>query len=271
MLASRLAQAIAERDANAATATDSSQKLAKSAKENEILNQQLNDLGRQVQNLLKELARHHDPSIPSDEEMDEDPSIQPAENIDAVITNNLVLFKSIPGLQEQNQKLLGLIRELGDKMESEERQYKEQLEAEQQVALQEAYAAVKELQDQLENTKKSSEVTIQAYMKERDVLKSMAARQRPSGSFGANGLSNQDVVMASDTDTARELEEVQAQFEAFKTEMGVDAVKLREELNSARHEVAQYTAQLAKANAKVEYLNGTFYLFSLVLFVPDHP
>ena len=166
-----------------------------------------------------------------------------------------MLFKSIPALQEQNQKLLKVVRELGSKMEMEEKEYREQLEAEQQVALQEAYAAVKELQDQLENQKKSAEVKIQAYVKERDALKSMLARERGAGAR-SNGVTSRDVEMADPSEVAQELAEVQAQFEAYKTEIGVDSGRLREELISARGETAQMSAQLAKANAKVDYLNG---------------
>lgn len=67
------------------------------------MQQQLEDLGRQLKTLLKELGRINDPTLPSEEELE---NIAPAENIDAVITNSLVLYRSIPQLQEQNQKLL---------------------------------------------------------------------------------------------------------------------------------------------------------------------
>lgn len=259
LLASQLSQALSERDAHAAAAEENGQKLAKTTRENELLNQQLNDLGRQIQTLLQELGRRQDPTIPSDAELEADASIQPAENIEAVITNNLVLFKSIPTLQEQNQKLLKIVRELGSKMEAEEKEYREQLEAEQQVALQEAYAAVKELQDQLENQKKSSEVTIQAYVKERDALKSMLARERGGIGSRANGINGHDVEMPDESETARELAEIRAQFDAYKMEMGVDSGRLREDLISSRQEAAQVSAQLAKANAKIDYLTGGFY------------
>ncbi|GJE88476.1 hypothetical protein PsYK624_045590 [Phanerochaete sordida] len=253
LLASQLGQAISERDANAAAAEENGQKLAKSTREVELLNQQLNDLGRQVQTLLKELGRRQDPSIPSDEEFDADTTVQPAENIEAVITNNLVLFKSIPALQEQNQKLLKVVRELGSKMEMEEREYREELEAEQQVALQEAYNAVKELQDQLEHQKKSAESTIQAYLKERDALKSMLARERAAA--GRAPMNGHDEEMPDAAEAAKELAEVQAHFEAYKTEMSVDSGRVREELIAVRAEASQMIAQLAKANAKVDYLN----------------
>lgn len=263
LLATQLTQTLAERDANAASSAENAQKLAKTTRENELLNKQLNDLGRQVQALLKELGRRQDPSIPTDDELEADEGTRPAENIEDVITNNLVLFRSIPALQEQNQKLLKIVRELGEKMEAEEKEYREQLEAEQAAALQEAYAAIKELQQQLENNKKHSETTIQAYLKERDALKSMLARERDAAANGVNARAGG----ASGADANKELEEITSHFEVYKTEMGADSGKLREELLNVRHESAQVSAQLAKANAKIEYLSGKEFGLSYTLFV----
>ncbi|KAG2147462.1 uncharacterized protein EDB93DRAFT_1147386 [Suillus bovinus] len=252
-LASQLSTALAEREGNSNAFQEASQKLKKSHSENELLQRQLDDLGRQVQTLLKELGRRTDPSLPTDAEMEEMEPL-PAENINAVITNNLVLFRSIGGLQEQNQKLLKIVRELGSKMEAEERDYRDALEQEQSEAVREAHEAIQDLAAQLDRQKKSSDMTIQAYMKERDALKAMLARAERSGLYaGVNG----DINGAADpikNNLAAELEDVQAQFEAYKAEMGTDSVKLREDLQQAHRDLGQVNVTLAKANAKIEYL-----------------
>lgn len=254
-LAHQLSTALAERDANAASFQEVSQKLKKSHQETDLLQHQLTDLGRQVQTLLKELGRRTDPSIPSDEELDDQMTL-PADNIDAVITNNLVLFCSIPSLQEQNQKLLKIVRELGAKMEAEEREYREALEKEQSEAVREAHEAIQDLAAQLERQKKSSDVTIQAYMKERDTLKAMVARaERSSLRGGVNGDVN-GAAAAPSNDLVAELEDVQAQFESYKVEMGMDAEKLREDLAQAQRQLGQANAAFAKATAKIEFLDG---------------
>ena len=255
LLASQLSEALSERDANASTADENGQKLAKSIRENEILNKQLNDLGRQVQGLLKELGRRHDPTIPSDAMLENDPHLQPAQDIDAVITNNLVLFRSIPALQEQNQKLLKIVRELGGKMEAEEKEYRRQMEKEQAAALKEAYLAIKELQKQLEENQRNSQTTIQAYVKERDALKSMLARERAATKPSATGA----VAASSEGDTVTELEQVSSQFEVYKTEMTVDTVKLRDELLEVRRGEAHVKAQLSKSQARAQYLEGALH------------
>jgi nucleoprotein TPR len=199
---------------------------------------------------------------------------EPAEDIEAVITNNLVLFRSIGGMKEQNQKLLRIVRELGAKMEAEEKDYREAMEKEQGEVVREAHGAIQELAAQLERQKKSSELTIQAYTKERDVLKSMLKRAGGGVSGIGASIANSGVngfhEGANAANLAKELSEVQKQFESYRTEIGVDSVRLREELVLVQREASQLGATLAKANAKIEYLTGMFqlHLIAVGLFDP---
>jgi hypothetical protein len=66
-----------------------------------LLQKQLNDLGRQVQPLLKETARRQDPTIPPDEELEADESMAPVGNIDDIITN--ARYRPLDGRQD-NEK-----------------------------------------------------------------------------------------------------------------------------------------------------------------------
>jgi nucleoprotein TPR len=259
-LASQLAQAIADRDGNAAHVQELSQRFQKSERENSLLQQQLEDLGRQVQALLREVARRDDPSIPSDEEIEK---VAPAENVDGLITNNLVLFKSIPALQEQNQKLLKITREMGMRMEAEEKEYKDALERDQLEAIREAHEAIQALQVQLENQQRSHQNTIQAYAKERDTLKTMLSRVQREGAGSVvqvNGHSRTNGGEADTTQGTGKQDDAQSTFEAYRHEMSMDAVKLREEVMSYQREIGQLGASLAKANAKIEHLNGEYFL-----------
>ncbi|KAJ6452550.1 hypothetical protein C8R47DRAFT_265654 [Mycena vitilis] len=257
-LASQLAQALSDRDSQASLARENSQKLTRSTKENELLQEQLTDLGRQIQHLLREIGRRDDPSIPSDADI-EMLSAAPPETIDGVITNNLVLFQSIGQLQEQNQKLLKVVRDLGDQMEGEERDYREAMEREQGEAVREAHEAMQELADQLDRQKSSSDAIIKAYVKERDALRAMLARAEKGGTAmvsmntDVNGFG--DSLPPNANDMAKQLAEKEDQFETYRTEMGVDAVRAREEAISAQREIGQLSAALAKANARIEYLS----------------
>ena len=244
-----------------------------SLRENGLLQKQLGDLGRQVQSLLREIARRDDPTLLDTTEN----AVQhvAAEDTDTLITNNLVLFKSISGLQEQNQKLLRIVRELSSKMESEEKEYKDAMEREQSEAIREAHEAMQELAAQLERQKRNSENIIQSYVKERDALKAMLSRAEKAKSntpAGVNGASAAASIEGQ-SDLVKELAEVQSQFDAYRTEMGVDSVRLREDLAASQREGAHLGAALAKANAKIEYLTGTHllstYLLSLTVGKPD--
>jgi nucleoprotein TPR len=74
-----------------------------------------------------------------------------------------------------------------------------------------------------------------------------------------NGVSN-DVNGTAPTppsDLASTLEDVPAQFESYKVEMGVDAGQLREDLARLQRQLGQaIDAAYAKATAKIEYLDS---------------
>ncbi|KAK7028127.1 Protein mlp1 [Paramarasmius palmivorus] len=248
-LASQLSQALSERDSAANLAQDNATRLTKSARENDLLQQQLDDLGRQVRVLLREIARRDDPNLPPDEELE---LIPPAENVEEVITNHLVLFRSINELQDQNQRLLKVTRDMGQKMENEERDYREAMEKEQGEAIREAHEAMQQLEAELDKQKKSSEITIRSYVKEVETLKIMLARADKGLSNGAMASGS---AASGSSELAEQLAEVQSQFEAYRAETGLDSTKLQEDVQAAQRELAQSQAALAKANAKIEYLS----------------
>ncbi|KAG6833443.1 hypothetical protein H0H87_006809 [Tephrocybe sp. NHM501043] len=252
-LASQLSQALSDRDNQGNLAVENAQKLQKSTRENELLQKQLNDLGRQVQGLLREVSRRDDPTIPSDEDLDA-MNIAPAEDTEAVITNHLVLFRSVQGMQEQNQKLLKIVREMGRKMETEERDYRDAMEREQAEAIKEAHAAIEDMASQLELQKKSSENIIKAYVKERDALRDMLAREKAGNSAPVNGISEQQNLTTVSAGVVQELADTQSQFAAYRLEMGIDQGNLQTTLAAAQKEASGLAVSLAKANAKLEYL-----------------
>ncbi|OCB92155.1 hypothetical protein A7U60_g491 [Sanghuangporus baumii] len=58
----------------------------------------------------------------------------------------------------------------------------------------------------------------------------------------------------------RELEEVRNNFEAYRKEMDVETVKLREEVLQYQREPCRLGMVLANANARIEFLNGVYSL-----------
>jgi nucleoprotein TPR len=100
-------------------------------------------------------------------------------------------------------------------------------------------------------------------VKERDALKAMLARAEKGGAasngVGVEGGAFGEGLPPNPSDMAKELVEMQNQFETYRTEMGVDSVRLREEVITAQREAGQLGAALAKANARIEYLSGVFF------------
>jgi nucleoprotein TPR len=256
-LAKQLSTVITERDAQASLVQETTQKFSKVTTENKLLQQQLDDLGRQVQHLLRDIARRDDPTIPADEDLDQ--VVGETGNVGEVITNSLLLFKNIGDLQAQNQRLMAVVRNLSSQLENEELEYKANMEREQVEAIKEAHEAIQELASTLEREKRHHEKVTQAYMKDREALKAMVARAEKTGvvmtPFEGAPLPTENGVVGED-ELVKELTEVQNQFEAYRTEIGLDTLKLREDLVQAQREATTATAAFAKAEAKVQYMTG---------------
>ncbi|XP_006462514.1 hypothetical protein AGABI2DRAFT_71914 [Agaricus bisporus var. bisporus H97] len=255
-LAKQLSAVITERDAQANVVRETTQKFTKVTTENKLLQQQLDDLGRQVQHLLRDIARRDDPTIPADEDLDQ--VIGETGNVGEVITNSLLLFKNIGELQGQNQRLMSVVRNLSSQLENEELEYKANMEREQVEAIREAHEAIQELASSLEREKKHHEKVEHAYMKEREALKAMVARAEKTGvvmtPLEAAPRLTENGVVGDEDELVKELTEVQNQFEAYRTEIGLDTLNLRENLVQAQREATTATATLAKAEAKIQYM-----------------
>lgn len=228
-----------------------------------MLQKQLADLGRQVQGLLREISIRDDPSLASVEYMEEDNANE--SDADQVITSNLVLFKSLPHLQSQNQKLLRTARGLAAQWEQREAQYKADLAQEETEALQEAQIAINEMEEELNRQK----ALVATHQKERDMYRGMLARhgKGTNGSGPDNDAQNAAASSVMTADYKRMLDEQQSMFETFKAEMGVDSSRLKDDLAGAQKELGQMTANVAKANAQIEFLNGKHVLLR---FYPHH-
>ena len=203
---------------------------------------------------MRELTILQRPDLANIPQEDE-PLANSTSEIDAMITNELVVFKNLPSFQEQYTRHLKIIRELGDRLERVTReQYEEQARIESQ-ALEEAADLISNLQEELETQRRTHEIQIRGFIQERDMYKARFANQSPSKSIytSQNGRTQEHL---GDSEYEVLLAELQRNFDIYRTETGVDMKKLREELQESQRETAQLQASLAKANAKVENFNG---------------
>lgn len=263
-MSSHFASACQEKDEAERTSEDRRLELQKATRENEIMSQQLADLGRQVRALLREVTIRDDPSAAERLEADgselPDPTLGGDEDHDqdetqAIITSQLVTFSSLTDLCAQNARLLRVTRELGSRMEKEEEDYKNKLARSESGAVQEASRVIQRLNEALRSEKAMTE----AARKERDIFRSMAASGRGRAASGSGaGQGAGGVFQSSNHDDARQQElarsytQLQTQFDAFKTETATDTERLKNDVLEARREAGQASIQAAREKGAKE-------------------
>jgi nucleoprotein TPR len=248
-LASELSQALTARDAHERQAKSLAAAQGLSTAELESLRTQTSDLSRQVQALTRELAIRDDPSlanVPLEVEAKENEG-----SVDAVITQKLVAFRSIPQLQEQNQQLLKVTRELASRLEKKEAARdaaRANGEEETDEALEEAHDLILRLRDELHD----AQTKMNTYLQERDMFSRMLASGSKLSASTLNGANGSN----GDGEESQMLSVLQANYDAYKMEMAADIKKAKDEVAAKDREIGVVQVSLAKANAKVEYLTG---------------
>ena len=261
-------------------------------KEGEVLRQQLRDLSSQIKMLLMEAHLHEqqqeDLSLNGRAQLErlahssqEEEVAEGLSDTDKYISANLVTFRNVVELQEQNGKLLKVTREIGERMEHEESLRKQTEAARNWDELQSKYERCK---DEI----KSLVTQSQSYIKERDMFRRMLSHrgQLPAGSetqslFGesVNGdgpsdASEQANVMdsienstsAKDvSDYARLFKDMQTHFDSYRNEAATDQATLKvqvDELSKAnselRSEAIRSNSQVTLAHERYEMLQANY-------------
>ena len=260
-------------------------------KEGEVLRQQLRDLSSQVKVLLME-AHLRDQGV---EELSKERQLQlerlaqvqandiadGSTDTDRFISENLVTFKNIVELQEQNANLLKVTREVGERMEHEEALRKQSEAAQDQEELQHNYERCK---DEI----KSLVTQSQSYIRERDMFRRLLLHrgQLPPGSdinsmFGESVNEGQppttpkqagvlDSIEQSPSakemaDYAKLLKDMQSHFDAYRNEAATDRSTLKAQVDSLsrtngelRGEVARSNSQVTLAHERYEMLQANY-------------
>jgi hypothetical protein len=211
------------------------------------------DLGRQAQHLLRRIAIIEDPTL-------EDVPTLPVAPDDilsadlALSSDSIVLFENLASLQTQNQLLLKVAHSSALALDQKEREFRETLEKEE--AMREANEAIATLEEQLEIQSKMHQMKLKACQKELDLNKSKSSRTMASLSHGNGGISNEE--MGSMHLSAMEAD-LRSHLEVFRIESERDAMKLRDDISKLQQEVNRVSAELAKANGTVQFLNGEYF------------
>lgn len=261
-------------------------------KEGEVLRQQLRDLSSQVKVLLMEthLRDQGLSGLGADgraqlerlaQGQADGEAIEGTTATDRLISDNLVTFRNIIELQEQNANLLRITREIGERMEHEEAVQKQSERTRDWDDLQQKYERCK---DEIKSLMTQSS----SYIRERDMFRRMLSHrgQLPPGTdatslFGESvngdappktstpaGVVNsiEDSSATRDlADYAKLYKDLEAHFDAYRNEAATDRSTLKEQVDGLskvngelRSEVVRNSSQVTLAHERYEMLQGNY-------------
>lgn len=261
-MVAQVATASQERDAVQAEAKRLKLDLDRITRENGFMSQQLADFGRQVRELTKAIIVRDDPDAAARLEDDGSflaeldaiaplPESLPESDTQAVITNELVTFQSLTELCSQNARLLQVTRQLGAKMEEEERNYKARLAEDQDDAVNEARDLIIRLEDEV----RQERYKVEEVSKERDLFRQLCATggRKTDGAAGEGAATGATVssslpVTSSDLPLA-EYEALRTRHERLKKDTDAEIARYREEVRSLQTEISKTTVTSAREQA----------------------
>ncbi|EHL00400.1 putative Nucleoprotein TPR [Glarea lozoyensis 74030] len=254
--------------------------------ESNILKTQLRDLSAQIKLLVCELDardRGLEAMTASEKEQLErlargevsEEELEGSTDTDRFITERLRVFRNVSELQEKNQELLKVTRELGQQMESEEALSAKHKAAQDHEEVESLRGKIEHYKDELKSTLTRSE----SYIKERDMFRRMLQNrgQIPAGSdlasmFGQSTDGNQNGVVSTieqgsgnSTSYPTLLRELQAHFDQYREEQSTDRRTMKEqteklslEKGALQAEIAKTSSQLTLANERYEMLHANY-------------
>ena len=250
-------------------------------RESELLRQQLRDLSSQVKVLVMEVnAQEQGLASFSVEERrlleklahgDENQEMAGTETeTDKFISRQLTTFRNVSELQQQNQNLLKIVRELGDRMEGEEARAKNAQAQHDQEELENIRQKYERCRDEI----KSLVTQSQSYIRERDMFRRMLSHrgQLPPDSdlaslFGQSvdaplppATPSQNNVLQSIehsptskdmADYARMLKEVTSHFDEYRREAASDRSILKSQVDELSRTTAELRGEVSRKNGEV--------------------
>ncbi|KAJ2707141.1 Filament-forming protein [Coemansia sp. IMI 203386] len=225
--------------------------------------QQCRDLERQLARLLRTAEEtRRGGSIMSEERSDEDSAaavVPDAEDsrldeVERVISQNLVVYSDITELVAQNRRLLRTTRQLAAQVAQEEEKQRAKAEGETQVALDQAEEMLDRLTLELEGAKKRMGII----ERERDMLRELkpddpevkavaASRDQETAKPGRSSDSEDDPA------GGESLASLQADFDTYVGEARRTRAQLESELAKLQQESSELRVRAAKAEAQSQF------------------
>lgn len=238
---------MAARDAHEATIKSLSASSSHHTEEVTSLRAIADDLSRQVQGLLRQLAIRDDPSL-ANTAID-----APAPSEGDLITDHLVEFRSIRGLQEQNQKLLKMTRGLMAKLDAQEidRATSDHDDVNTAATLEQATKTINRLHTQLLEAQKK----INDSVRERDFFSKLLAKGEGLKWSPGAGIANGSTI-DSDAPHQQTIMSLQTEIESIRSKAENEIQEIRDQLRARSEAAGIAEVEKAKAEAKATLLEG---------------
>ena len=277
-------QAGRERDNAVKEARACQGQLQARVKEVEVLSQQLRDAGSEIRYLLMEQqVREHGQSMSREEfanmQRAADEALkQETSNLSEtqqLVNHQLIVFKSIAELQEQNENQLKTIRNLVANLESNESQERQRKFSSMELELQEARGRVTSLESELKTTLTQTK----SFAKEREMFRSMLKRNGlapgqvtdfsrslpvPAGGSPARGF-DEGSINGGGADLSKQMKDLQDTFESHRQEFNTNTIMLRAQVDDLtktnsriQTESSRNLGQLTAANQRFEMLQANY-------------
>ncbi|CAI4217717.1 unnamed protein product [Parascedosporium putredinis] len=273
-----------ERDLAKRAARKAEGSLATVQTEAKILRTQLRDLGTQIQMLVFNMhAREKGLNELTEEdkfrlaqlsrgEVTED-ALADMSDTHQFITQKFVVFKDIQQLQEKNQELLRVTRELAEQMESEEALAAKHKAADDHKAVQRLEQDLANLNDEAQSLK----TTMESYKAERDMFRRLLQQKASAGELASvlgSALNEGERPPLASIETGGEeheaassaaLRQLEATFDNYRNEQGMIRQTMREQVDrlsgektSLQGEVIKLSSQITLASERYDMLHANF-------------
>ncbi|XP_077279406.1 nuclear basket protein megator [Temnothorax americanus] len=274
-LTNRLDELLAENQRLHETADEANRLAKHHTTENQRLKTELADLARQVCYLLKEVqesrtgTRMETRDLPSSVDTDDVLSSQ-------IISKKLVTFKDIEELQENNQKLLAVVRALSSRQEEIERATDEINSGEMKEKLDRYMEQLTEMQAAQDRQSKM----LDGLLKQRDMYKNMYQRMKTSSekkeavekdieedkfkseeeSKTTKSVEEKEKLLRKLKETEGKLKHVSDEYEIYRKERTAHEKMLGEEVERLRKEAEANSARCCRLRAQLDSANERFTL-----------
>ncbi|XP_046856770.1 nucleoprotein TPR-like isoform X3 [Xenia sp. Carnegie-2017] len=256
-LTTKLENAMKEMENFSMETSEAVQKSEHLRRENERMKILTADLASQVKVLLKECEEARGSVVSTTSSMGLDELTQSYNEVSSsseVISKRLVTFRNIEELQEQNQRLLTVIRELSEEKEKEEQREKDnKIQIDMKRKLDEALQELEELKD----SRQRQTSMVEAVVRQRDMYRVLLANNGHTPIKPRQLLDeSQNYGESSKTDeTGNALRELQKQFEAYKNERLANETEIKEKNEELQSTIAQLNIKNAQIISQLEHAN----------------